>query len=79
MRRYAGVSNRGGTPTFGKRAMYYIAQLATNGRSLKPPYNRCKSIKQDVLEGDFAVLLKALVPSRGMFKAAQRMFEIEWT
>ena len=57
------------------------------GRSKKYPYYHCpektcasygKSIKRDVLEGEFESLLEDLQPSEGLFQIAVNMFKALW-
>ncbi|MFZ4122768.1 MAG: recombinase family protein [Caulobacterales bacterium] len=59
----------------------------SKGRSAEYPYYLChnracdaygKSIKRDVLEGEFEALLKTLEPSPSLFRLATAMFESRW-
>lgn len=62
----------------------------STGRKAKHPYYLCpnkrggcpsygKSIKRDVLEGEFVTLLRSLTPSETLFRLATRMFKDLWT
>ncbi len=59
----------------------------SSGRHSRYPYYLChkrgcesygKSIKRDVLESEFEALLRAIQPTPGLFKIAQKMFEELW-
>ncbi|ACE83360.1 Site-specific recombinase [Cellvibrio japonicus Ueda107] len=59
----------------------------TTGRNKYYPYYLCckkgcssygKSIRRDVIEGEFDALLRAVQPTPGLFKVASRMFEDLW-
>ena len=59
----------------------------SKGRSRLHPYYLChnracggfgKSIRRDVIEGEFETILRALQPAEGLFRAARAMFEDLW-
>ena len=59
----------------------------SKGRNAHYPYYQCqrrgysrygKSIKRDVLEGEFGELLQKLKPAEGVFKLARKVFEDLW-
>jgi site-specific DNA recombinase len=57
----------------GARHAYY---LCPNKKGGCPDYG--KSIKRDVLEGEFETLLQSLTPSETLFRVATRMFKDLW-
>lgn len=55
----------------GKQHAYYLCQ----NRKCE---HKGKSIRRDVLEGEFADLLKTLTPTKALFGAASHMFKVLW-
>ena len=59
----------------------------SSGRTARYPYYLCpkrgcesygKSIKRDVIEGEFEELLKTMQPTEGLFRVARKMFKDLW-
>lgn len=70
-----------------RRNGWSVLDVARELRHSRYPYYLChkrgcasygKSIKRDVLESEFEALLRAVQPTPGLFKIAQKMFEELW-